>query len=508
MEKFALFSVSDKTGLIETAKAVHSAGYGLIATGGTAKAIKEAGLPVQEVSDFTGFPEMLGGRVKTLHPKIHAGILARRHLKEDMEKIKEKNFGLIDLVIINLYPFKETISKPHSLEEAIENIDIGGPTTIRAAAKNHESVTVIVSPSQYPTLLQELKEHTATALEFRKKCAAKAFEYTAYYDSIIREYLHEKFLSEETFPERLSFAFEKQMDCRYGENPHQKAAFYRHPLEKGISSAKQLNGKELSFNNLYDTDAVLSLLSEFSEPTAVIVKHNNPCGAACSEKIGPAFKKALECDPLSAFGGVIALNRECDLATAEQIVSFFNEIVIAPSYGESALEKLKSKKNLRVLEFSPEKAGGFDFKKVEGGLLVQEKDLFDFKEQDLQFVTEKRPSEQELGDLFFAWKVAKHVKSNAIVLAKEKATVGIGAGQMSRIDSVEIAVKKSGEKHRGSVLASDGFFPFRDNIDLAAKAGISAIIQPGGSVQDKEVIAAANEHGIPMIVTGVRHFKH
>ncbi|MDD5162761.1 MAG: bifunctional phosphoribosylaminoimidazolecarboxamide formyltransferase/IMP cyclohydrolase [Candidatus ainarchaeum sp.] len=510
MEKIALISVSDKTGLLETARVVQDAGYKIIATGGTAKAIKEAGIEATEVSDFTGFPEILGGRVKTLHPKIHAGILARRKNKQDLEILEQKKIALIDIVIINLYPFKETISKQGiSLEEAVENIDIGGPSMIRAAAKNFESVTVIVSPLQYPELISQLKSEKATTPEFRKKCAAKAFEHTAFYDALIQDYFHSQFLQEETFSEKLVLAFEKKFECRYGENPHQRGAFYGRPISPaGIASAKQLNGKELSFNNIYDADAALELLSEFEEPAAVIVKHTNPCGAASAEKIENAFEKALDCDKLSAFGGIIALNRQCNIETAVQITSFFNEIVIAPAFENKALEKLREKKNLRILESKQIRPDKFDFKKINSGLLVQEKDSLSLNEKDLQFVSEKKPSENQLRDLLFAWKIAKHVKSNAIVLAKEKATVGIGAGQMSRVDSVEFAIKKSGAIHKKSVLASDGFFPFRDSIDIAAKAGIEAIMEPGGSIQDKEVIQAANQHKIALVFSGKRHFKH
>ena len=514
--KTALLSVTDKSGLEEFAKQLHLLGIQLIASGGTFKKISEAKIPVRRIEDITGFPEMLGGRVKTLHPKIHAGILADRSKKGHLQAIEKQGIMQIDLVVVNLYQFRETISKKGvSLEEAIENIDIGGPALIRAAAKNYTGVAVATSPSQYGAIAEELrKSNCCLSPKTREQLAAKAFEETAAYDATVSYFIHNRFVGEQNFPEKLSLTFEKLQDLRYGENWHQKAAFYKEPffIEASIAAAKQLQGKELSFNNINDANAAIGLVKEFKEPAAVIIKHANPCGAATAQEIPIAFAKALECDKTSAFGGIIALNRKCNAETAKQVASFFNEVLVAPEFEKEALEILGKKENLRLLLLpglqKPHAASGIGFRAVEGGALVQTLDSHSLKESDCKAVTKRKPSAEEMPDLLFAWSVAKHAKSNAIVLAKNKATVGVGAGQMSRIDSTEIAVKKSNGRCNGAVLASDAFFPFRDNIDLAAKAGITAIIQPGGSVKDNEVIAAADEHKIAMVFTGVRHFRH
>jgi len=512
----ALLSVTDKAGLEQFAKQLYVLGVELIATGGTYKKISDARVPVKKIEDLTKFPEMLDGRVKTLHPIIHAGILADRDKKEHMAVLKGRGIRPIDLVVVNLYQFKETVRKKGiSLEDAMENIDIGGPAMVRAGAKNYRGVAIVTSPSQYDAVIDELrKNNRSISLRTREKLAAKAFEETAAYDSMISHFLHNKFIGKQHFPEKLSLAFEKVQDLRYGENWHQKAAFYKEPLasKASVAAAKQLQGKELSFNNINDANAAIELVKEFSEPAAVIIKHANPCGVASDEKISAAFKKAFECDSTSAFGGIIALNRKCDVPSAEKAASFFNEIIIAPSFDAKALEILRKKQALRVMMLpgidKPHAMRGIDFRAVEGGLLVQTLDSHRLKEIDCKIVSKRHPSPEEMRDMLFAWSVAKYAKSNAIVLAKGMATVGVGAGQMSRIDSIEIAVKKSGGKCSGSVLASDAFFPFRDNVDLAAKSGITAIIQPGGSVKDKEVIAAADERGIAMVFTGVRHFRH
>jgi len=515
-KKIALISVSDKTSLPEFAKALAEQGFEIVSTGGTAKALEKAGLKVTAVEKITGFPEMLDGRVKTLHPKIHAGILADRNKKDHMASLKKHGIRPIDLVVVNLYPFRETIRKKGvSLQEAIENIDIGGPSLLRAAAKNHESIAVVTSPNQYLDVLNELKKNKGSIpLEKRKELAAKAFGLSAAYDTAVSSFLHNKFVSGEKFPENLALSFEKIKDLRYGENWHQEAALYKEPASKSISfaSAEKLHGKQLSFNNISDSDAAISLALEFDQPAAVIVKHANPCGVALHREVSTAFKKAFECDSTSAFGSIIALNRQCDVPTAMQIASFFNEVVIAPSFDETALQLLKKKKNLRILKLpaleKEQKRQGLEFKSISGGLLAQTLDSVLLDEKLLKPVSQREPSKKEMQDLRFAWAVAKHAKSNTIVLAMDNATVGIGAGQMSRIDATDIAVKKSGGRHKGSVMASDAFFPFRDNVDAAAKAGVTAIIQPGGSVKDSEVIEAVNEHGIAMLFTGIRHFRH
>jgi len=513
--KIALISVSDKAGLEELAKALDRHGFELVSTGGTAKAIEGFGLKVTPVEKMTEFREMLDGRVKTLHPKLHAGILALRDSKSHMQQLKEANIMLIDLVVVNLYPFRKMAEGNSSLEEIIESIDIGGSTLVRAAAKNFHDVAVVVKPKQYPLIIEELEKNNGDiSIELRRLLAAKAFEHSAYYDTTINEFLHKRFNSEELFPSDFSMNFRKAIDLRYGENPHQKAALYKESFVKApsVANATVLNGKPLSFNNIIDANAAIAVVQEFKEPAVGIIKHNNACGAAVAENVDLAFQRALECDPKSAFGSIIALNRKCTLETAKRITSFFNEVVIACCFEESALEELRKKKNLRVLQLDgidkPGTSEGMDYKKIDGGLLAQTKDSLIEDEADYKVVSQKKPSADEMRDLLFAWKIAKCTKSNAIILAKGNATVGVGAGQMSRVDSTELAIKKSGEKSRGSVLASDAFFPFRDNIDTAAKAGVTAIISPGGSIKDEEVIKAADEHGLVMLFTGIRHFRH
>ena len=520
MIKRALISVSNKTGLVEFAKGLFELGVEILSTGGTAKALQEAGIKVTAVSDVTGFPEILDGRVKTLHPKIHGGLLAVRDNSKHMQQISELGIKPIDLVAINLYPFKQTIEKPGvTLEEAIENIDIGGPSMLRSAAKNHKDVIVVVDPEDYTLVLNELKEKGNLDGKRKMKLACKVFEHTAHYDALIADYLKKQMstkgveTSKDTeFPENLTLAYEKIQVLRYGENPHQKAAFYgeigRHPGT--LAGAKQLGGKELSFNNINDADATLKAVMEFDMPAAVGVKHTNPCGVACGDNIYDAYVKAYAADPVSIFGGIVALNRVVDARTAEELIKIFLEIVIAPGYEPKALEILKTKKNLRVLEVDLDNKPslGLDMKKVSGGLLVQELDIKDFKESDLKVVTKRAPSDKEMKDLLFGWKVVKHVKSNAIVLAKDLITVGVGAGQVNRIWPTEQSIAHAGDKAKGAVLASDAFFPFSDVVEAAAAAGITAIIQPGGSLRDEDSIKAADEDDIAMVFTGMRHFKH
>lgn len=518
--KTALISVSNKEGIVDFAEGLSELGIELISTGGTAKAIAEAGLSVTKAEDLTGFPEMLDGRVKTLHPKVHAGILALRSSKEHMDTLASHGIKPIDMVVVNLYPFRQTVAKEGvEFADAIENIDIGGPTMIRAAAKNYEGCAVVVSPSQYNSVLDEIKESKGLGLNTRKELMRAAFEQTASYDVAIQKYLGEKFVTEgireKGFGKELLIALEKVQDCRYGENPHQKAAFYKSGAQ-GIADAEVLNGKELSFNNLNDLSAGLDCVLEFSDPCVVILKHTNPCGVAVNEKIGEAFKEALECDPVSAFGGIIAMNRKCDVATAKQITSFFNEVVAAPDFDEDALAELKSKKNLRVLKLpflekgldAEVREAETDMKRVLGGVIVQDPDLMRVGKDQLNVVSKKKPSSEEIESMLFAWKIVKHVKSNAIVCVNGMKTVGIGAGQMNRVGSMGIALTQAGNKAKGAVIASDAFFPFRDSIDTAAAAGITSVIETGGSVKDEEVIAAADEHQISLVFTGVRHFKH
>jgi len=513
--KRALFSVSDKSGLLEFAKGLQSLGIEIISTGGTYTLLQNAGLSVIQVSEVTQFPEMMDGRVKTLHPKIYGAILARRDKKVHLQDLKKHNIIPIDIVVVNLYPFRETIQKEgSSLEEAIEQIDIGGPTLIRAAAKNYEWVVVIVNPNNYAPILTELEENNSqVSLETRQKLAIEAFQHTTEYDSYIFDYLSKQFLaSSEKFPPFLILPFKKIQNLRYGENPHQEAAFYSELkiVEPCIANAQQLHGKELSFNNIYDLDSALELIKEFTEPAAAIIKHTNPCGFALGANIYEAYKLAYATDPLSAYGSIVAFNREISEITANEIVKTFVEAVVAPSFEESALEILKTRENLRLLKTLPLTAPqpSWDWKKVVGGILIQERDLRELTKSDLKYVTTIQPSPEQLESLLFAWKVVKHIKSNAILLVKEKHTTGVGAGQMSRIDSVNLAIKKAGENASGSVMASDAFFPFRDSIDAATEAGITAIIEPGGSIRDQEVIDAANKLGIPLIFTGIRCFRH
>lgn len=515
MIKRALISVSDKTGLVEFAKGLYDMGVEILSTGGTARTLKEAGIMVTLVSDVTGFPEILDGRVKTLHPKIHGGLLALRDNPGHMKQIKELEIEPIDLVAINLYPFKQTIEKPGvSFEEAIENIDIGGPSMLRSAAKNHKDVVVVVDPGDYSLVLGKLREKNIDE-KFRRKLAYKVFEHTAHYDALISDYLKKQTIDcaeEEVFPGNLTLAFEKVQDLRYGENPHQKAVFYgeigRHAGT--ITGAKQLHGKELSFNNINDADAALKAVLEFDEPAAVGLKHTNPCGVARGKNIYEAYMKAYEADPVSIFGGIVALNRPVDKKTAQELIKIFLEIVIAPEFEPEALEVLKTKKNLRLLQLDMTKKVplGLDMKKVSGGLLVQEMDVIDFHKKDLKVVTKRTPSDREMADLLFGWKVVKHVKSNAIVLAKDLVTVGVGAGQVNRIWPTQQSITQAKEKAQGAILASDAFFPFSDVVEAAAAAGITAIIQPGGAMRDEESIKAADEHDIAMVFTNMRHFKH
>jgi len=511
----ALISVSNKSGLVDFCRSLSEEfNVEIISTGGTLKVLEEAGISVIEISQFTNFPEMMDGRVKTLHPKVHGGILARR--EQDQEIMKENNILAIDLVVVNLYPFKETISKVDvSLEEAIENIDIGGPSMVRSAAKNNKYVGVVVEPDDYTLILKEMESNGGSlSQEMRSFLATKAFNHTANYDTVISAYLSS--VTEEGFPNRMFAKFQKKEVMRYGENPHQKAAFYVDETVQGngLGNAIQLQGKQLSYNNIADTDAALECVKTFEEPTCVIIKHANPCGVATDVDITEAYQKAFEADSTSAFGGIIALNRKLEEKTAQQIIdNQFVEVIIAPGVSASAQKILNTKENIRVLEMeSMDKlSSGFKFLSVTDGLLIQEIDNGSISAKDLKIVSSRGPTEEEVRDCLFAWKVCKFVKSNAIVYAKNNQTVGVGAGQMSRIDSAQIAAskaKESGFKTKGCVMASDAFFPFRDGIDVAASMGISSIIQPGGSIRDDEIIEAANEANMAMIFTGMRHFRH
>jgi len=502
----ALISVYDKTGVVEFAKALSGNGVEILSSGGTAKHLRKAGITVIDVSDYTGFPEIMEGRIKTIHPKIEGGILGLRDFhKSDAEK---QNIKWIDLVVCNLYPFAETIVKPNvTFEETLENIDIGGPTMIRSAAKNVEWVGVVVDSIDYKLVINNFKKTGGLSFDTRKLLSAKAFGHCAQYDTIIHNYLKEESLSD-TF----SLSFNKSYDLRYGENPHQKAAVYKNPIntEQNILNAIIHQGKKLSYNNIMDADAALACLREFSGPACVVVKHGNPCGVASGNDITDVYQKAFDADYKSAFGGIISLNQTCNKEIAALINNVFVEIVIAPNYEPQALEILSNKKNIRVLEIvniAPKKPM-VEYRYIDGGLLVQEYDVSMIAEDELNTVTNMKPSKTELADMHFAWKVLKYVKSNAIITVKNQTTLGIGAGQVSRVDSVEIALNKSGNKLENSVLASDAFFPFRDSIDLIAETGVTAIIQPGGSIRDKEVIEACDEHGIAMVFTGIRCFKH
>jgi phosphoribosylaminoimidazolecarboxamide formyltransferase/IMP cyclohydrolase len=508
--KRALISVSDKTGVVEFAKELTALGYEIVSTGGTSKALQAADVPVIGISDVTGFPEILEGRVKTLHPAVHGGILAKG-TDEHMAVLAEHEIKPIDLVVVNLYPFQATVAKPDvTLADAIENIDIGGPTMVRSAAKNHDRVAIVVNPARYESIIAELKEAGELSLQTKRFLALEAFQHTAQYDAAISHYLTDAFGAEPLAGE-IAFGGQKIQELRYGENPHQKAAFYRSgiPVSGTVANAKQLNGKELSYNNIVDVDAAWQLVNEFAQPATVIVKHTNPCGTAIGATLEEAYARAYAADSVSAFGGIIAVNRVLNKATAEQIVETFMEAVIAPAFDEDAVEVLKTKKNLRLLEVGEKVANNeLWIEKVSGGFLVQERDNHNLKVEDCKVVTDKVPTEEEMTELVFAWNIVKHVKSNAIVVTKDGQSIGVGAGQMNRVGSAKIAFEQAGEKCNGAVLASDAFFPFRDTIDAAAKAGITAIIQPGGSVRDQESIDACNEHGIAMVFTGVRHFKH
>ncbi|MER3475231.1 MAG: bifunctional phosphoribosylaminoimidazolecarboxamide formyltransferase/inosine monophosphate cyclohydrolase [Armatimonadota bacterium] len=533
----ALLSVSDKTGIVPFALALHEMGVQIISTGGTARTLQEAGVSVTPVEQVTGFAEMMEGRVKTLHPAIHAGILADRRKPEHLQALQEAGFEPIDLVCVNLYPFEQTVARPDvTLDEAIENIDIGGPTMVRAAAKNHESVAIVVDPADYDAILREMRTNEGTlSLATRRRLAVKAFAHTACYDAQISAYLREQFTPETLFPQEFTVALRRTQELRYGENPHQQAAFYRLPnfTEPSIATARQIHGKELSYNNLLDCDSALELVKEFAAdcPACVIIKHTNPCGVALADTLPEAVERARMADPVSAFGGIMALNRVVDADTAEKITApnTFFECIIAPGFTQDALPILTEKKkwgaNLRLLEVGeltpPQK--GLLLRGLTGGVLVQTRDIqllkmeglppgtYDLralKREVFSFVTKRHPTDAELEQLLFAWKVVKHVRSNAIVLAKDWVIVGVGAGQMNRVQSVRLAAEAAGERAKGSVLASDAFFPFPDNVEVAAIAGVTAIIQPGGSVKDQEVIATADRLGLAMVFTGIRHFRH
>jgi len=511
MIKRALISVTDKTYIVEFAKALSDLGVEILSTGGTAKVLKEAKIPVVEVSDYTGFPEIMDGRVKSLHPKIHGGILARRDLPSHVAELEKHGIKPIDLVVVNLYPFEEVVEREGALAaEIIENIDIGGPSMIRSAAKNFAFVTAVTSPKDYDLVVAEIKERGDTSLETRQMLARKAFSRTYQYDEAIERY----FRSQLGEAELLDLHYEKVQSLRYGENPHQKAAFFRNPLnhDANITNAKVLQGKQLSFNNIVDGDAALELVKDFQKPTAAIIKHNNPCGVASGNTIEEAFKLAFEVDSMSAFGGVIALNRPC----TQEIVEFMNvkkwfvEIIICPKFEPEALKLLHKKTNMRLLETGPLKldVNRRDIKKVAGGILIQTEDTYQVTEKDLKVVSKKQPTSEQIAAMLFATKIVKHVKSNAIVLAKGEVVMGIGAGQMSRVDAVHLAAYKAGERAKGSAMASDAFFPFADGLEMAHESGIDVVIQPGGSVKDDEIIKRADELGMVMVFTGVRFFRH
>ena len=543
----ALVSVSDKTGIVDFVRELKSFGVEIISTGGTARTLRDAGIEVRDVSDVTGFPEMLDGRIKTLHPKIHGALLGVRDKPEHVAAMQQHAIEPIDMVVINLYPFEKTIaSEGVTVAEAIEQIDIGGPAMIRSAAKNFEAVTVIVSPADYDEVLDELRQSGgSTSIELRRRLAITAFERTFMYDGIIATQLKKlmrlgfipgatasghgisaatggfsfvsgnsrpraKAIEEaESPPQFAEWTIGKEADLRYGENPHQQAALYKTGAQNGIATAEVLSGKEMSFNNYVDADAAWELVCDFDEPACAIIKHTNPAGVALAASAEEAYRRALACDPVSAFGGIVAFNRTVDDDAAHAVIEIFTEVIIAPEYSTSAVEILKSKKNLRVLRAEESNAAeGLEYKQISGGMLVQTRDTHQMRRTDLKVVTQRAPSEKEIDDLLFAWTVCKHTKSNAIVFARDKQTVGVGAGQMSRVDSVKIAAMRAQLPIRASVMASDAFFPFRDGLDEAAKHGIVAVIQPGGSVRDEEVVAAADEHDIAMVFTGVRHFKH
>lgn len=511
MEKLALISVSDKTGIVEFAKELtRHHGYKILSTGGTAKLLAEKGIPVTEVSDYTGFPEMMDGRVKTLHPKIHGGLLCLRSSEEHMKQAAEHGISMIDLVVVNLYPFEATVAKPGcTIADAIENIDIGGPSMLRSAAKNHASVTVVCDNRDYPSVIEAMRKGGDELQSLRRKLALKVYQRTSAYDAAISNYLNKKFNGEDALPETLNVGLPLVQKMRYGENPHQQAALYG-DFGKFF---RQLHGKELSYNNIIDMDKAIDIVMDFERPTAVVMKHTNPCGLASDDTIAKAFRTAYDVDPLSAFGCVIALNRTCDVETAKMIHEYFVEVVVAPDFELGALEVLKLKKNIRLVEtgmpMGPQyRVREMKTKRTQGGLLVQTDEDVPIDPKNLKVVTKRAPTEEEIHSLLFAWKLAKHVMSNAVVYVRGEHAVGIGAGQMSRVDSAKIASFKANEPTQGCVMASDAFFPFRDAVDAAAQAGITAIIQPGGSIRDQESIDAANEANIAMVFTGCRVFRH
>ncbi|RJX25799.1 MAG: bifunctional phosphoribosylaminoimidazolecarboxamide formyltransferase/IMP cyclohydrolase PurH [Dethiobacter sp.] len=511
----ALISVSDKTGVVLFAQELEAMGWEIVSTGGTAKTLREAGVKVKDISRLTGFPEILEGRLKTLHPLVHGGILGRRDSSLHLQQMQEHGIETIDLVAVNLYPFPEVVAKGNvTLEEAIENIDIGGPTMVRSAAKNYRDVIIVVEPANYSIIVEELRTQGDLSLSRRYNLAVEAFTHTAYYDSIISNYLRGLREDETLFPSMFALPFVKVQDLRYGENPHQRASFYRDPLpeKSSVAAARQLQGKELSFNNINDLNAAWELLREFEDPTAVAVKHTNPCGVGSADSLLDACRKAHDADPVSIFGGIVTLNREVDRETALMMSKIFLEVVAAPSFSSEALEVFSRKKDVRLLEIPLDsrenQKTGLDFKKVSGGLLLQDDLKEVYNSGQWRNVTSRKPTEQETKDLIFALKVVKHVKSNAIVIAKRQQTLGIGAGQMSRVGSVKIAVNQAGENIKGSVMASDAFFPFKDGVELAAVEGVTAVIQPGGSNRDEEAIETCEKYHIAMLFTGKRYFKH
>lgn len=511
MKKRALLSVSDKSGILEFAQALEGLGYELLSTGGTMQHLADNGVAVTAVDSVTGFPEIMEGRVKTLNPLIHGGLLAKQDDPTHIAQMEEHGIQPIDVVCVNLYPFKETISKPDvSVEDAIENIDIGGPAMLRASAKNHAYVTVIVDASDYAQVLTEIKADGKTTAETRRRLAAKVFRHTAAYDALIAGFLTD--LTGEEFPEQVTTTYELKQSLRYGENPHQNAAFYSRPLgsDFSIAFAEQLHGKELSYNNIQDANAAIQIVKEFDKAAAVAVKHMNPCGVGTGETISEAFNKAYEADSMSIFGGIVALNREVDVATAEKLSTIFLEIVIAPSFTKEALDILTKKENIRLLtiSFDQHKKDKLNTVSVEGGLLMQEPDTYGFEDADIRVATDREPTEEEWEALKLGWAVVKHVKSNAIVVSDEQMTLGVGAGQMNRVGAANIALTQAGVRAKGAALASDAFFPMGDTVEAAGKAGITAIIQTGGSIKDDESIQMANKYGIAMVLTGVRHFKH
>lgn len=514
MIRRAIISVSDKEGIADFARKLIALNVEILSTGGTARLLEKEGIPCKEVSEITGFPECLDGRVKTLHPLLHGGILAIRGNEEHMKRIEELGIGLIDMIVVNLYPFKATVMKPGvSFEECVENIDIGGPSMLRAAAKNHHDVTVITDPSDYEIVLSEIEANGDTTYETRFRLAKRVFEHTAAYDALIADYFFKK-SGDNSLPSPYTVTFDRVSDMRYGENPHQKATFFQNalPVKGSLSEAEQINGKELSYNNIADTDATIGCLKEFTEPTVVAVKHANPCGVGSGRSIFEAWKKAYEADKVSIFGGIVAANREIDAQTAEEMSKIFLEVIIAPSYSPEAREILCAKKNLRVLILpdisTPIPADELNYKRVIGGLLVQEHDRSVISAEGSKVVTKAQPDEALMADMEFAMKVVKHTKSNGIVVVKDLQTLGVGPGQTNRVGAAKIALDFAGEKAKGAVMGSDAFFPFRDVVDAAHEAGITTIVQPGGSMRDQESIDACDEYGIAMVFTGERHFKH